>query len=578
MLLSAAVELMGIASFVPFATFATDPESSRSNPSFQVLLRLFPQMSNPQLLGLMGAAVLGLFVAGNVVRAVTQWACAKLAWEENERLSKELLARYMAKPFVWFLGYNTSDLARDVVEEVNNLVQNILMRFLTLVSRVFIAFFIALGILWVDPKVAVVTVTALALSYAALYTVLRQRIDDLGGRRLMCSQKHHKTVLEALSSIKEAKSLRDLRRFRQEHAECVGDMRRLMISSSVLMELPLMLAETLAVATMVCVTVYFALSSADPQQTIGKSVLYLVATIRITPLLQSIYSEMVAFRFYLPVLDRLEVEFARSLPEQASLLKPLSFERGISLREVSFSYPGSENEAVRGASLDIGKNECVAFVGPTGGGKTSLADLISGVLEPTCGKLLVDGECLNPSISAAWRERVGYVPQEIYLCDDSVLRNIALGVPADEIDRVRVETVARTAKIHDFIVNDLERGYDTVLGERGINLSGGQRQRIGIARALYADPEVLIFDEATSALDNQTERAIMETIEKLGRQKTVILVAHRLSTVKNCDRIFVIRDGSVVGRGTYEELAAGCPDFQALLPHQSMSQGASLDK
>lgn len=575
MLASAMVELVGIASFVPFAVLATSPEALSGSPTARTVMEFFPSEPGRRLVAL-GVVVLLLFIGGNLMRAWTHWACAKLVWEENERLSNELLGRYVRRPFTWFLGHNTSDLARDVVEEVGNLVQQIFMRVLSLVSKFFMAFFIAVGILVVDPIVAIVTVVSLVLAYSFLYSVLKRRIDDLGGMRLVFSQRHHKTVLEALSSVKEAKSAR-WTGFLEEHACLMADRRQLMILSSVLMELPLMLAETLAVAAILGVTIHFAATSADLQQAVARSVLYLVATIRITPLLQAIYCELVGFRFYLPVLERLEKELTSTESGDVSPSLCPAFERAIVLKDVRFAYPGGENESVRGVGLEIQQHQCVALVGPTGGGKTTLADILAGLLEPTAGTFTIDDEVLGPLERAAWRGCVGYVPQEIYLCDDTVLKNIALGVPLERIDRERVVRAAKLARIHDFIESELERGYDTPLGERGISLSGGQRQRLGIARALYDDPQLLIFDEATSALDNQTERAIMEALETLGRQKTMLLVAHRLSTVRKCDKIYFIKDGRVIAEGTYEQLARECADFQALLPHQSMSPGASLE-
>jgi ABC-type multidrug transport system fused ATPase/permease subunit len=219
---------------------------------------------------------------------------------------------------------------------------------------------------------------------------------------------------------------------------------------------------------------------------------------------------------------------------------------------------------VRDLDVTIAAHNRVAFVGGSGAGKTTTVDLVLGLLTPQAGTIEVDGHPLGAGSLAAWQARIGYVPQHIFLTDDTVAGNIAFGVPPAELDVRAVRRAARIAELHDFVTRELPEGYDTMVGERGVRLSGGQRQRIGIARALYHDPSVLIFDEATSALDNLTEQAVMAAVRNIGHDKTVILVAHRLSTVRNCDRIFLLDGGRCVATGSYEELLQNSAKFQAL--------------
>jgi ATP-binding cassette, subfamily B, bacterial PglK len=217
--------------------------------------------------------------------------------------------------------------------------------------------------------------------------------------------------------------------------------------------------------------------------------------------------------------------------------------KSIRLEGVSFRYPGATQCAVDSVDLEVAANSTVGFIGATGSGKTTVADLIVGLLKPTEGRILIDGLLLTGSNLRAWQRNIGYVPQALFLTDASVAENIAFGIPPEAIDRVAVERAARTANIHDFVVDNLVRGYDTEIGERGVRLSGGQRQRIGIARALYRDPTVLVFDEATSALDVETEAAVMEAISRLRHDKTIIIVAHRLTTIEGCDRVYLFEAG-----------------------------------
>jgi ABC-type multidrug transport system fused ATPase/permease subunit len=227
--------------------------------------------------------------------------------------------------------------------------------------------------------------------------------------------------------------------------------------------------------------------------------------------------------------------------------KPLK--RRLELSGIRYSYPGTERSALRGLDLTIEANTTIGIVGGTGAGKTTLVDIMLGLLDPAEGSMRVDGEVITPETRRSWQKTLGYVPQTIFLSDGTVAENIAFGHPPDQIDRAAVERAARIAALHDFVTTELPNGYDTTVGERGVRLSGGQRQRVGIARALYHDPAMLILDEATSALDNLTERAVMEAVHNIAGQKTIVMIAHRLSTVRNCDRIFVLRDGRVAASG-----------------------------
>jgi ABC-type multidrug transport system fused ATPase/permease subunit len=271
-------------------------------------------------------------------------------------------------------------------------------------------------------------------------------------------------------------------------------------------------------------------------------------------------------RFAGPALDALHTDLTTTSapPAAAPAPAPLRLRDRLVLRDVRYSYPGAERPALAGLDLAIGANTTVGLVGSTGAGKTTAVDVVLGLLEPDGGALEVDGVTIDAANRRAWQRALGYVPQQIFLTDDSVAANIALGVPPAEIDTAAVERAARIAELHDFVTGELPQGYATAIGERGVRLSGGQRQRIGIARALYHDPDVLILDEATSALDNRTERAVMDAVHNLGRAKTIVMIAHRLSTVRDCDTIFVLEQGRCVAAGHYDELLDRSRSFREL--------------
>ena len=295
--------------------------------------------------------------------------------------------------------------------------------------------------------------------------------------------------------------------------------------------------------------------------------LYAFASYRLLPALGEIFGGIAKIRTSLAPLDNLHDELRQQAVAAGASrdeIEALPLRDRLEMRGVTFRYHPDQEPILAGFNLVVPANTSVAFVGATGSGKTTTIDILLGLLTPESGQILVDGAALTAEKLPQWQKSLGYVPQHIYLSDDTVAHNIAFGVPYHRVDRRAVERAARIANIHDFVVTELAEGYDRVVGERGIRLSGGQRQRLGIARALYHDPDVLVFDEATSALDNVTEVNVLQAVERLARTKTIIMIAHRLSTVRKCDRIFVLDKGRIVAQGSYDELLQSSPKFQAM--------------
>jgi len=295
--------------------------------------------------------------------------------------------------------------------------------------------------------------------------------------------------------------------------------------------------------------------------------LYAYAGYRLLPAFQQIYASFTQLRYAGPALDALhqEIDTVESSIAKSGNLTQISFNKVIKLNKVSYRYPNAKDFAVEDININIPVNSIVGFVGTTGSGKTTIVDLILSLLDTQKGYLSIDDQRITNHNKRSWQNLIGYVPQNIYLSDDSIAANIAFGVNFEDIDKQALYKSAKVANIYDFIINELPQGFDTVVGERGVRLSGGQLQRIGIARALYNNPQVLVFDEATSALDNLTEKSVMQSIDSMSHNITIIIIAHRLSTVRKCDQIYLLERGKVKASGNFDQLSKKSKDFALML-------------
>jgi ABC-type multidrug transport system fused ATPase/permease subunit len=579
MLVTAMLETAGFASVTPFVSLVMNPDAVESNRRLKPIYDWFGFANSRSFLFTAGIVVLVLFLGTIVVRAATSYAIVRFATMQLHAMACGLFAVYLRQPYEFFLQRNTAALSKTLLSEISDVVHGVLLPGMRFVAGAFIVLGIFVLLIAVEPVLSLVVAVGLGGTYALAYASTRGVVKRLGAGKTRANRERYVLTNEVLVGVKELRVLgREegyLDRFRRpslRHA-------RYEARGTAIRELPRYAIEAVAIGGMIALLL-FLISRRGTDEVVPLVALYGLAVYRLLPTLQQMYANLSRLRFNWRSVNEVYEDMAGAGTEHVSgpasaPLQSLPLKRELHLSKVGYRYPGATRWALKEIDLRIPAGASVAFVGPTGAGKTTVIDVILGLLVPTEGELFVDGRSLGPGTTRAWQRAVGYVPQSVFLADDTITANITLGLPVEQVDQARVERAARAAHIHDFIVNELPRGYETIAGDRGIRLSGGERQRLAIARALYHDPSVVVFDEATSALDAGTEASVMEAVNKMHGDKTVIMVAHRLSTLRACDRVYVIDQGRLVDEGTLESLRASSSAFMHLDRTVAMRRGTA---
>ncbi len=562
----AAVEVVGVAAIAAFIALLTNPGAASGNRWLLEIGRQLGSQDGADLLLPAGLALFAVIVFRNFYSAFASWSRLSYLHHLRKRLATRLLASYLAQPYAFFLRANSATLVKNLTFEVNQLVTTYLYSWLVIAADALTTLAILGLLLYRDPVITAIAVGVLGTVALAVLLGSRSLVRALGTRHRALNDRLHRTATEAVSGIKELKVLGRERHFLDRFASISDRFAGTTVSFQLFNELPRYGLEIVVFGGMLLMA-WLVVDRAGSVAPVAETLaLFVVAFYRLLPITHRILSSASGLSFNHAILADLS-ENLRAGHGAAKALAPmsqtLSFAREIEFRGVRFRYDGASADALGGIDLVVPKNATIAFVGPTGVGKTTIVDLMLGLHRPTGGAILVDGVEIAPDRVRAWRANVGYVPQAIYLADDTIRRNIALGVSDADIDEARIATAARMAQLDRF-VETLPDKYGAMVGERGVRLSGGQRQRIGIARALYGRANVLILDEATSALDGITEAVIEESIAGLRGQATVVIIAHRLSTVRHCDRIYLLENGRVAAAGGYDELMRDNSTFRAM--------------
>jgi ATP-binding cassette, subfamily B, bacterial PglK len=568
MVIVAFVEIIGISAVLLLLKVLADPATIHTNTALSMTYARFGFTDDFSFEVALAIIVLIVVMAGLVVKAVGTYAALRFGAMRAFTISSRLLASYLHQPYAWFLERNSSDIGKNVLNEVDGLVGRVISPALRLIAGALMVVAIVGLLMLVDPLVTVLSAGLLGCSYAFIYMKLRKRLHQLGEALMQAFGERFRVAQEATGGIKDVKLLGLEDSYTALYETAARKSAKSSAALGVMSELPRFALEGIAFGTLLALILMLLLRSggqmADIVPTLG---VFAFSVMRLLPALQQIYNALATIRGARAILDTITTDYALAAPMPGlaqTAAAPLRLERQLDLSQVAFSYATANRAALRGLDLVIPARSTVGIVGGTGAGKTTLVDLVLGLLTPESGVISVDGTAITNDNVRAWQKTLGYVPQAIFLTDDTIAANIAFGIPKDKIDMAAVERASRTAALHDFVATELAQGYETEVGERGVRLSGGQRQRIGIARALYRDPTLLIMDEATSALDNITERVVMEAVQNIRADKTIILIAHRLSTVKTCDTIFLMEQGKLVAQGTYDELVAGNETFRKM--------------
>jgi len=544
------LEIVALAALLPLTNQLLGGETK----SIQLIEGLFPDtLSDERRLLLIIAVVIVLYVVKNLFSLTLVYVQQRLGAAIANRLIQRLFAAYLTRPYSFHLRVNSSMLLRNVQENSAALLSYVIIPMLTVITDVSVAFAMLGLLIYLEPFGTLATVGIFLLGTIVFLRASRPLTERWGISRNDAREAATKALLQGLGGVKEIKLLGKEEAFLQEHQRQQHRSQRATYLFATFQQFPRSVFEILAFVGVGALISVLLLTGRPASDAVGILAIFAGAAFRILPSLQRITSSAQQLSFgqamVFSVYDDLLEE--PNLQNIEAAEQPIQF-ASLDLQNVSFQYETAPRPALDGLNLSVNAGEYIGVIGSSGAGKSTLIDVLLGLLEATKGEVVVNGETITHN-TAKWQRVVGYVPQEIYLLDDSIRRNVALDIRDDKIDEVAVEEALRAAQLWDF-VQTLPDGLDTETGERGVRLSGGQRQRLGIARALYRRPQVLVFDEATSALDTQTEQEVVEAIERLRGERTVIIVAHRLSTVRKCDRLYMLEAGRVVKSGSYEQV------------------------
>lgn len=549
-LIGGLLETLGVSLIVPLGTAIADETAFMENSVVKQLCSWWGIQDITVLVSIMLVALILIFVGKNAFLILLCYVQSRFINNSRCRAATNLLEQYLNKPYEYYLYADSATILRTIYGDMDN-VFNLLLQCMNLAAEVVVAICLAVVLLIIDYKMMCVMAVILGGTLFIILKFIKPKLSKAGESARVEQSTLYKWILQSVSGIKDVKILRKETYFVSAYRQSAERYAGYQISNNVLSSIPRMLIEVVAIVGILLYILICLLTGTPLSAMLGVLMAFATAAIRLLPSINRINTYMANIAYYQPALDYIYDVFNGNKMQESDVVKnsnsigqEISLIKEIQLKNITYRYPNTLKDIFKNAELTIPVGKAIGIIGSSGSGKTTIVDILLGLLELQEGKILSDGKDIFDDY-AGWLSNVGYIPQAIYMLDDSIRNNIAFGVNEEEISDVRIWEVLEEAQMKEF-VEQLPERLDTQIGERGVRISGGQRQRLGIARALYHNPELLIFDEATSALDNDTETAIMEAINKLHGHKTLVIIAHRLRTIENCDMIFEVKDGKIV--------------------------------
>lgn len=552
MFIGMCLETLGVGLVVPAVALMADADLIQKYPEAGAVFALLGNPDREQLVIIGTTVLVGVYAVKAFFLAFLAWKQTKFVFGMQANLSQRLFTGYLHQPYTFHLQRNSAQLIRNATTEVGmfaTVTQSVMM----LLSEGLVLFGLSCLLFAVEPIGALIVIVTLGVAGGAFYKVTKKHISRWGKARQFHEGMKIQHLQQGLGGAKDVKLLGREADFLAQYTDHSNRSAHVSQRQNVFQQFPRLWLEFLAIVGLGILVAVMIAQGKSPDSLLPTLGLFAAAAFRLMPSVNRILIAIQSLRYAVPVINTLHEEFQafnESLPSKS--IHADNITTSLSLDNVSFCYAGADRNAVESVNIEIHKGSSVGFIGGSGAGKSTLVDVILGLLSPSIGEVRVDGKNIEKNIRG-WQDQIGYVPQSIFLTDDTLRRNIAFGLSEDQIDDDAVKQALKLAQL-EFFAKELPDGLDTLVGERGVRLSGGQRQRIGIARALYHDPSVLVLDEATSALDTDTEKSVMSSVEALQGDKTILIIAHRLSTVKNCDYLFRFENGLVVESGAPESM------------------------
>jgi len=569
MLICASSEVLGLGLVLPFVGLLSTPEAIHSYTPVQYFYNVLGMETEMQFIIVLGCMVMLLFAIKNILSMLLVWLQTSFYLGKQYDIQGKLFECYLSAPYIFHITHNSALLIRNITSEVSSVCNGILAPLLVVISEGIILIAIIIFLAFINPMVVAISFVLVSLLFLFLTRWLRPKVSKHGVARVHFGGRMINEVNQGLGGIKAIILSNSLDFFCEKFRLDVHSFTQATKSFVILNALPRAVAETFSIILIVSGMLIALLLGVENGIIVSTVTVFAVAFIRIMPSISKLIQAVNTLAFNQKSLEVVyqELNLAKDYDtkivnsdKQPKKIKKCSFEIDVKFCDVSYTYPSSENPSIDNVSLSIKPGDNVALVGKSGAGKSTLIELLLGLLRCDKGVIKVDDVDLN-ECSFAWAEIIGYVPQSIFIMDDTVRNNIAFGVEKDDIDDELIWDVLAKSSLKEK-VKSLPNGLDTMLGERGTRFSGGEIQRIGIARALYTKPKLLIFDEATSALDNETEQALSKTINALKGSITLVIIAHRLTTVEKCDKIYFMSEGEIIDSGSFHDLCKYNEDFR----------------